>query len=116
MPWAVTRYHGHKIEIYKLKRRDMDGAQGATDWHRGRCEIWISEDTFKKGKRFLERILTHEFIHVIEYMNDPGYLSPMPIENCTLLAQAMEDGLDALWNNFKLYKKPRKKPQNNSEG
>lgn len=104
MLWATTRYHGHLIPIYRWKRADLDGASGATNWFHGKCEIALCEDLWKKGDSEVKRILLHEFVHVIEYMNDPGYLSPEEFDSCTMLAQQMEDGLTQLWGKFKLVK------------
>ena len=113
MLWATTRYHGNKINIYKLPRRDLDGAIGITSWFRGKCEIQLCQDLWKKGQGAVHKVLLHEFVHVLEYMNDPCAFSTEVVNDCTMLAQTMDDGIPELFNNLKRCKASPKKRKNN---
>lgn len=99
-----TKCGGVKVRIYKngdpLMTRDYDGN---TQWYRGAMEVDLSARLFEKGqeKRFA-RVLLHEFVHVVEYANSHEFLSPQTTaENCTELAQAMEEGLGDLYDNLR---------------
>lgn len=102
--FATTKCGGVKVYIYRNKDkrmcRDFDGN---TMWRRGVMHVDISDRLFsaKETARF-RRVLNHEFVHVVEYCNSHEFLSPTTTdENCTLLAQAMEEGLGDLYDNLK---------------
>lgn len=96
---ATTRYGSLKIPIYAVPRREIE-ATGCTHWRHGKCDIALAADILNKPDR-VRSVLLHEFIHVVEYLNDPAYLSPVTIDECTLLAQTMEVGLGQLLNNLR---------------
>jgi hypothetical protein len=102
--WAVTRYLHVTVPIYKATRvpgtprRDW---HAFTHWRHGRMTIVIDAAVFDRPKR-LDSILLHEYVHVVEYLNDPAYMSPADDgDDCTLLAQTMEVGLSSLVRNLK---------------
>ncbi len=44
-------------------------------------------------------VLLHELTHVVEYLNDPKYMSVETVDDCTALAQTMEKQLAPfIWN------------------
>lgn len=99
-----TKCGALKVRIFKngdpRMTRDFDGN---TQWKRGVMEIDLSAELFKPGRESrLARVLLHEFVHVVEYSNSHEFLSPQTTtENCTELAQAMEDGLGDLYDNLR---------------
>lgn len=95
---ATTRYGSIKVPIYAVPRKEID-ATGCTNWQHGRLSIWLDLKLLKDPKR-LRRTLLHEFVHCVEYLNDPGYLSAEVVDNCTALAQTMETGLGQLQDNL----------------
>ena len=100
---ATTRCGGVKVYIYRNDDpKETRGVDGTTHWKRGRMEIELAPRLFEKGKaERLAKVLLHEFVHVVEYVNDPAYLSPTPVDDCTELAQAMEDGLGDLYKHLR---------------
>jgi hypothetical protein len=106
--WATTKYGPIKIPIYMGTKADLDGARGLTWWHHGKMEIWLYRGLLEKPKE-LDRTLLHEFVHVVEYLNDVAYLNPNTVDECTLLAQTMEEGLSQLLSNLKQVGVTRKK-------
>lgn len=101
---GTTRCGAVPVRIYKNadKRlcRDFDGN---TMWRRGVMHVDISACLFdgKHGQR-LAAVLLHEFMHVIEYCNSHEFLSPATnADNCTEMAQAIEDGLGCIYKYLK---------------
>lgn len=119
---GTSRCGGVPVKIYKNGDPALTKLyDGNTMWRRGLMHVDVAARLFEpdNGARLLA-VLTHEFIHVVEYCNSHEFLSPATTsENCTELAQAMEEGLGDLWNNLKgikvehpvvaLPKKPRQK-------
>lgn len=91
-----------RVEVYKNADKEMtQHFDGNTMWRRGVMQVDISARLFEKGnQKRLASVLLHEFVHVVEYCNSHEFLSPVTNEqNCTELAQAMEDGLGDLFSN-----------------
>ena len=101
---ATSKCGALPVKIYKngdpAMTKDYDGN---TQWRRGVMEVDLADRLFdEKNKARLTRVLLHEFVHVVEYSNSHEYLSPQTTtENCTELAQAMEDGLGDLYDNLR---------------
>lgn len=100
---ATTRCGGVKVYIYSVSDRvEMKGIDGCTHWKRGRMEVYLAPRLLLKGKEDrLAKVILHEFVHVIEYVNDPAYLSSATVDDCTELAQAMEEGLGDLYKHLR---------------
>jgi hypothetical protein len=102
--WAVSKCGGVKVFIYKnVDKRMCKYYNGNSMWRRGVMHVDIAAWLFEpKNKKCFDRVLRHEFVHVVEYCNSPEFLSPkITADNCTLLAQAMDDGLGDLYENLK---------------
>lgn len=98
--WGRTRYNGITCEIWldhTMKRNEG----GATEFSHGRPTIYIRDGLTPKR---IFQILIHEFVHVVEYMNDPDDFSTKVVEECTALAQTMEVGIGSLIWNLKVEK------------
>lgn len=98
-PWGSTKYGPIKIPIFSAPRKEIE-CDAYTSWHHGIAYICVADEVVANPKR-LDATLTHEFVHVVEYMNDAGWLSPTKEDSCTLLAQTMEVGLTQLLRNLK---------------
>lgn len=101
---GTARCGGVPVKIFKNADsrlcRDYDGN---TMWRRGVMHVDLSVRLFeKKHEVRLAAVLLHEFTHVIEYCNSHEFLSPTTnSENCTELAQAMEEGLGDIYRTLK---------------
>jgi hypothetical protein len=96
--WGQTHCPGARIKLYidpKLK-----DCWAETDWKHGVCSIYLHPSVLKSKQR-THAVLVHEFTHVVEYLNDPEYLSVKVVDNCTALAQTMEHQLAPLLFNLK---------------
>ena len=100
-PWGSTQYGPIKIPIFVAPRKELD-CLAYTSWHHGVAYICLADDVVAKPA-LLDRTLLHEFTHVIENLNDHGWLSPAPIDEgeCTALAQCIEEGMSQLLKNLK---------------
>lgn len=96
--YATTKYGQISVPIYHASRKEL-GCEGYTHWQHGRMEIAIASEILK-DERKLNRLLMHEFTHVIEYLNDSAYLSSEVSEDCTALARTIEYGMSQLWENL----------------
>jgi hypothetical protein len=106
--WAKTKYGPITIPIYLVPRKLLE-CQGCTYWHHGRMSIDMAAEL---SPNLFDRTLLHEFVHVIEHLNDDGWLSSVTENECTALAQTMEEGMYQLTRNLKqvgVKKKVRKK-------
>ena len=118
--WATTKYGPIKIKIFTCPRKEIQ-ADAITHWQHGVMTIFIAESVMTRPI-LLDKVLIHEFMHVIEYMNDPGYLDPTIVDCCTALAQTVEVGMHQLLRNLKqvnpkpqqVQKKTSRKRQRNS--
>ena len=97
---ATTRYGSISVPIYAVPRKDIE-CDGLTDWHHGKMEINIALELLDKPQR-LRAVMLHEMVHVIEYLNDPEYMSVAVENQCTQLAQTMEKGMAQLQDNLRL--------------
>ncbi len=77
---------------------------GETDLRHGLVTIILAHRVLKMPVK-LRALLIHEFTHIIEYTNDPKYLSTAVVDDCTLLAQTMEVGMTDLIVNLKVKKR-----------
>ncbi len=96
--YATTKYGPIPVPIYHAPRKDL-GSEGYTHWRHGRMEVAVASEILK-DERKLNRLLMHEFTHVIEYLNDVAYLSAEVSEECTELARTIEEGMSQLWENL----------------
>lgn len=102
--WGTTRYRKHKVLIYLHSDEEWEN-DGETDLRHGVVHMVLRSGVISVPKE-LRRLLVHEFTHVVEYLNDPKYLSPeLDAEDCTTLAQTMEAGLTDLLTNLKVGKR-----------
>ncbi len=102
---AHTRIFGTGVRIWHATNPDKQRRDWVAqcDWYRGRMNIVLSTWCIEKGAAYVRQVLTHEFAHAIEYLNDPGYLSTATTaDNCTMLAQQIEVGLTDAWKNARL--------------
>lgn len=107
--WGTTHCPGARVRIYECP--DIDDEQprrnaGAwtwalTQWKHGVCGIYLGPKLLAQPQ-CIGQVLLHEFVHVVEYLNDPHYLSATPVDDCTRLAQTMEKQLYPLMANLRL--------------
>lgn len=101
---GTTRCGGVPVKIFKnADSRLCKDFDGNTMWRRGVMHVDLAARLFDKkhGER-LAAVLLHEFTHVIEYCNSQEFLSAATnSDNCTELAQAMEEGLGEIYKHLK---------------
>jgi hypothetical protein len=96
--WGRTRCPGGVVTIY-VDDDLPDDRWAETDWHVGKCEINFHPRAVKHKK--LGQWLLHELVHVVEYLNDPDYMSVEVADDCTPLAKTLERQLWPLLTNLK---------------
>jgi hypothetical protein len=99
--WATTHFGNVTVTIYLNDWARLKDYDGNTFWQNGTMAVDLSARLASQPSR-LGSVLIHELTHVVEYANDPTFLDPTPIEDCTLLAQTMEACLGAMLLNMKL--------------
>jgi hypothetical protein len=101
--WGQTHCPGARIKIFADPALTK-GTAATTDWQQGVCSISLTPSLLTKSRKGrLDEVLFHEFVHVVEYLNDPTYLDPTydPKDQCTHLAQTLEAQLWPLLKNLK---------------
>ena len=88
--WGKTRYGAHEIPIYVRKMSpDLDGLTHQNG--RNVC-IELNEELLHSPS-LLDETLTHEFIHVLEYLNSPEAFDIEVHNNCCAMVQTISKGL-----------------------
>ncbi len=102
--WGSTRCGDVKLQIFVNHDPDFNDCDGCTDMYRGNTTLHLHPRVLRNQKH-LRRILIHEFTHIIEYLNDPEYLDPTRVNECSALAQTMEVGMTDLITNLRVGKR-----------
>ncbi len=100
--WGRTMCANVPVTIYlSATLRAEHDCDGETVWQNGTMEVEIAQAASKMPKRF-GQLLIHELTHVVEYANDPRFLDPTCVDDCTALAQTMEVCLGGMLLNMRL--------------
>lgn len=111
--WGTCRAGNKTVRIYTSSRLKAQGDLGETSYWVGEDPVIVMAVELLEDPARFDRILLHEFIHVIEYVAARNLAKSNP-ENCTRYAMAIEKYLPGMLTSLRQKHTARSVPDKSS--
>lgn len=105
---GVTSCDGVEIKIYAFPRSKMPDCYGAAIADFGQPAYVLIDREMMKDKKKLHKLLTHEFIHIVEALFYREFLKPAPVD-CTHAATIFGERIPEMFENLRFQTSARER-------